>query len=102
MAARAAEAPAHPPSSTYISGTVRVVAQYYTPDRRYGGLNDESLPCARAMFTSTCAASSVPPPLRAVRRAFVLRLTEENLPALDQDNHCLPNNDVWDIFHSLV
>jgi len=81
---------------------VRAVAQYYTPDRQYGGLDDESLPRARATFTSVCEAFSVPPPLRATCLPFALRLTEHNLPALAQDNRGLSEHDLWDVIHSRV
>jgi len=100
VAARAAASPAYPPSSAYKSGAVRAVAQYYTPDRQYGGLDDESLPRARATFSSVCDAFSVPPPFRAVCLPFALRLTEHDLPALVQDNRGLPENNLWDMFHS--
>jgi len=102
VAARAAASPAYPPSSAYTSGAVRAVAQYYTPDRQYGGLDDESLPRARATFSSVYDAFSGPPPLRAVCLPFALRLTEHNLPALVQDNRGLPENNLWDMFHSRI
>jgi len=52
ISAHDAASPAYPPSSTYTSGAVRAVAQYSTPDRQYVSLDDESLPRARASFTS--------------------------------------------------
>jgi len=90
IAARHAAATSYPPSASYTSGFVRVAAQYYTPDRKYGGLDKESLPRACAAFASVCEAFSVPPSLRVVCLPFALRLTENNLPALFQDNRGLP------------
>jgi len=88
--ARHAASPAYPPSSTYTSGAVRPVAQYCTPDRQYGGVDDKSLPRARATFTSFCEAFSVPLSLRAVCLPCALPLTQQNLPSLIQDNRGLP------------
>jgi len=67
-AARPAAASSHHSSATYATGAVRAVGQY-------GGLDDKSLPRARAIFTSVCEAFSVPPPLRAVCLPFALHLT---------------------------
>jgi len=81
---------------------VRAVAQYCTPDRQYGGLDDESLPRARTTFTSVCQAFSVPSTLRAVCLPFSLRLTAHNLPALVEDNCGLAEDDLLDVIHSRV
>jgi len=81
---------------------VRAVPQYYTSDRQYERPYVESLPRARATFPSVFGAFSVPPPLRAVCLPFALRLSEHNLPALDQDNRGIPEPDLLDLIHSRV
>ena len=102
ISARHAASSAYPPSSTYTSVAVRAVAEHYTPDRQYGGLDDESLSRAHATFTSICRAFSAPPPLRAVCLPFALRLTQRNLPSLVQDNRGLPEQDLCDIIQPCV
>jgi len=102
IAARPPAASAFPPFATYTSGAVRAVAQYYTPDCQYGGLDDDSLSGTRATFTSVCEAFSVPPPIRAVCRPFALCLTEHNLSSLFQHNRGLFKPNLWNVIHSRV
>lgn len=80
----------------------RAVAQYFTKDRQYGGLDTESLTRTRATFDQVCDAFEVPMRVRAACIPFTLRQTDHNLPALVADHRGAPAEHLWELIHKRV
>jgi len=86
-----------PPSSSF-----RSVAQYYSADRQYSGLDNESYNRARSTFIGICDAFAIPAHQRASCIPCGVRSSEHNLPALVSDSRGLSESAVWALIQNRI
>lgn len=72
------------------ASNMRAVAQYFTKDRQYGGLDTESLTRTRATFDQASDTFEVPMRSRAACIPFTLRQTDHDPPAIVADSRGAP------------
>lgn len=90
-------------NNTYQPSGITNVSRYYTNDRKYGGLDSESLPRAKAHFTATCDKFGVQSDSRKLCIDLALKPSVHNLPRLVQDNLATNTEEgIWTLIHNRV